>query len=48
MHKLTMHHAYPGTKTMETNNNEAYTLENNQNQNHANNQNTNKFAKKTE
>jgi len=32
---------------MLTNNNEAYIIENNQNQNHVNNQNTNKFAKQT-
>ena len=47
MHKLTMHHAYLGIRTMQTNNNEAYTIENNQNQNHANDQNTNKYAKQT-
>ena len=46
MHKLTMHHACLGTRTMQTNNNEANTVENNQIQNHANNQNTNKSAKK--
>ena len=43
-----MHHAYLGTRTMKTNNNEAYIVENNQSQNHANKQNTNKSAKQTE
>ena len=41
-------HAYLGTRPMQTNNNEAYTIENNQNQNYANNQNTNKSAKQIE
>ena len=41
-------HAYLGTKIMQTNNSEAYTVKNNQNQIHANNQNTNKSTKQTE
>ena len=41
-------YAYLGTRTIQTNKNEAYTVKNNQNQNHENNQNTNKSAKQTE
>lgn len=47
MHKLIMHRVYLGTRIMQTNNKEAYNVENNQNQNYANNQNTNNTDKYT-